>query len=544
MGKSRKSGLEDALERLVLCLTIQETAGLRKPPKLRRPEVIAAARALIDPLEAVKGAADRGEISPAALLRAYLRTVFGLRRLTGTLWAAPSEVWRAALARFRAHARRLRPVAPYAASAPSEAQAIRIATLLCLTGHRAEAARVLTARLRSGLVSPRVTRLLADWLRDLGESKAAALLPSEADTATPTPAVRKHEPRRLRYGVVVMTMFDTEVFRASLRSLVESDFTGTIVVAEDGIEPDRACESFARSLGVSYVKSPRWDGCAATLNLGVAAMPPDVDIVLSSHNDVLWPSRWFADLDRAWEYVWDTDKVSLLNLGYLQCSGWIDASLKALFVGGHYDDLAWVLRSLREVPTMMDRVQEVLARPGEWPFGLGRDPWIDWTPELRQMTGRYSVAASFPVHVWRELGGFDPDLVYAFDLQLLHHNLSKRRWALFVNNPPLLHLKSSDTEAISAEKTAEAGTRFLTSTYDGFRNKFGWHIEHFLNIYFSESTVVHRDAILRAANQRRFGDIDFVFDDFADRLGRRRLENCELTWCRSRAACPYSGQSA
>lgn len=544
MDKSRTSGVDEALERLVLCLAVQETAGLKKPPKLRRPEVSSAARSILSRLVQAQGAADQGILSRSSILFAYLRAVTALRRLTGTLWTAPGEALRVARDHANAHARRLRPVAPYATSSEDEATALRIATLLRVIGHRAEAVRVLVARLRSGLPSARVTAVLSDWLAEVGEGKAAALLPVVDGADQPVEPVPRHVPARLRYGVVVMTMFDTEVFRASLRSLVNSDFTGTIVVAEDGIEPTRACEEFARSLGVEYVKSPRWDGCAAVLNLGVAAMPADVDIVLSSHNDVLWPGRWFAALDRAWEYVWDTDKVSLLNLSYLQCSGWVSPGLKALFVEGRYDDLTWVLRSLREVPALMDRVQEVQARPGESPFGLGRDPWIDWIPELRQMTGRYSVAASFPVHVWREIGGFDPELVYAFDLQLLHHNMSRRRWALFVDNPPLLHLKSSDTEAISAEKTAEAGTRFLTSTYEGFQRKFGWHIEHFLNIYFSESTVVHRDAIVRAANERRFSDIDFVFDDFAERLSGRRLENCELTWCRSRGTCPYAQRPA
>jgi hypothetical protein len=164
---------------------------------------------------------------------------------------------------------------------------------------------------------------------------------------------------------------------------------------------------------------------------------------------------------------------------------------------------------------------------------------VDWMPDLRQQSGRYSVGASFSLRLWREIGGFDPDLVYAFDLQFLHHALNRRRWALFVNTPPLIHLKSSDTEHIAPEKLSQIGTRFLTSTYDGFHRKYGWHIEHFLNLFFSESTIVHRDAIVRAANAGRFDDIEFVFDDFAARLATRTLSNCELTWCRVRAQCPH-----
>lgn len=537
MARSSRSGLQEAFDRLILSLVVQEEAGLKKPPKIRSVELAARADMIVQ-RAAAAWAADAAPAGSWRLRLAYVQLVLGLRHLTGTLWAAPLAAWIVARERMQGHAARLREVASYATSSPKESQALRISILLRVMGHRAAAARTLVRRLESGLASPWCSHFLKRLLAETGQAKAAAAM-ADAELPGPAPA-SAYTPRRLRYGVVVMTMFDTDVFRASVLSLKHSDFTGAIVVVEDGVEPVRACEDFCRSIGVAYVKNPAWEGCAAALNLGIRHLPSGTDVVLSSHNDVLWPGEWFADLDRAWERVWDSDKVSLLNLSYLQCSGWVDASLKELFVRGRYDDLIWVLRSMREIPRLMDRVQEVHARPGEFPFGLGRDPWIDWTADLRQMTGRYSVAASFPLHVWRELGGFDPDLVYAFDLQLLHHNLAARRWALFVGNAPLLHLKSSDTEAISAEKTAEAGTRFLTSTYDGFRQKFGWHIEHFLNIYFSESTVVHRDAILRAVNGGRFSEVDFVFDDFRRRLGARTLANCELTWCRSRAQCPYT----
>lgn len=537
MVSSKRSGLEDILDHLILRLVVQEEAGLKNPPKVHSRESAGRARSLLRQAMDAWGH-DRVVLRPWRLMLVYVRLVIGLRRLTGRLWEDPLAAWRVAHQRMRGHSARLREVASYATSSPKEDQSLRLSILLRVMGHRAASASTLARRVQCGLASPWCNHFLGLLLADMGYAKAAAGL---AATELPGPApASAYAPRRLRYGVVVMTMFDTDIFRASVQSLKDSDYSGAIVVVEDGVEPARACEDFCRALGVTYVKNPVWEGCAAALNLGIRHLPQDTDIVLSSHNDVLWPGEWFADLDRAWDRVWDSDKVSLLNLSYLQCSGWVDASLKALFVRGRHDDLVWVLRSMREIPHLMNRVQDVQSRPGESPFGLGRDPLIDSMTDLRQMTGRSSVAASFPLHVWREIGGFDPGLVYAFDLQLLHHNLTAHRWALFVGNAPLLHLKSSDTEAISSEKKAEVGTRFLTSTYEGFQRKFGWHIEHFLNIYFSESTIVHREAILRAVNRGRFDEVDFVFDDFRRRLGDRTLSNCELTWCRSRAQCPYA----
>ncbi|MDO8794118.1 MAG: hypothetical protein Q7J25_05810 [Vicinamibacterales bacterium] len=522
--------MQSALDLLILSLVVQEEAGLQKPPTIRSTARAARADAILQHA-AGAWAADAAPVRGWRLRFVYLRLVLGLRHLTGTLWTAPLAAWRAARERTHGHTARMREVASYATSSPRESQVLRISILLRMMGQRAAAARMLVRRAQSGLSSPWCTHFLTLLLAETGQVTAS---PAMAGTELPGQAsAAAYVPRRLRYGVVVTTACDTDVFRASVQSLRNSDFTGAIVVVEDGAaeagtEP-RACEDVCRALGVTYVSNPAREGSAAAVNLGIRHLPQETDIVLSCRSDVLWPGEWLVDLDRAWERVWDSDKVSQLNLSYLQCTGWDDASLKELFRRGRYEDLVWVLRSMREIPRLMDRVQAVQARPGESPFGLGRDPGTDWTAGLRQMTGRYSVAASFPLHVWREMGGFDPDLAGAIDLQMLHHNLTARRWALFVGNAPLLHFRAPGAAAIAPGETAGA-----------FHRTSGWHLDHFLNIYFSESTVVHRDAILRAVNGGCFGEVDFVFDDFRHRLGVRTLANCELTWCGSHAQCPYT----
>ncbi|HXH33195.1 MAG TPA: hypothetical protein VNJ54_02155 [Plantibacter sp.] len=174
-------------------------------------------------------------------------------------------------------------------------------------------------------------------------------------------------------------------------------------------------------------------------------------------------------------------------------------------------------------------------------FGLARDPWNDWAPDVRFMTGRFSVAASFPRSTWEALGGFDTGMPYGFDVQIQHHCLTERQWMLFVNTPPLIHLVSSDTRTLDPESRERFWAK-VRETYEAFEQRYGWQLEHFLNLYFSESAFIHQDEILRAANALRFDEIDFVFvfDDFQRRLRERTLANCELTWCRTRPTCPYT----
>lgn len=530
-----------ALDRLVLGALIQEHAGLKKPVKVgRRPRTSQFSKKLIRVAETRWGLHDP-TLSQSRLVFLYCMMVICLRLASGQLWKLGLQSTIAFIkTRIATHVAQHRPVASYANTSPKEDQALRLSLLLRRMGRPSAAAQVLVDRYHSEQPSHITTKLLASWLTDTGEAKVAKHLTDKAPASDVPETVTRYKPQRLRYGVVVLTMFDTDIFRASIRSLIESDFDGTIVVVEDGNESAEQCRAFCESVGVIYVKSASWVGCAAGLNLGIEQLPEDTEIVVTSHNDVLWPPTWFGSLDRVWNDVYDTKRVSLLNLGYMQFNARLGKDFRDIFVQGRYDDLLWVLRAIRDCPDLMDDVQDVSVKPGEDPFGLARDPWVDWIPDFRQMTGRYSVAASFPLQVWREIGHFDSNLAFAFDLQFLDYNVANKRWAFFVNTPPLVHLKSSDTENLAPEKVNEASTPdFMAQTYDRFKEKYGWHIEHYLNLYFSESTVIHGDAILASANALRFSDIDFVFDDFLHRLDTRVLDNCEITWCRSRAECPY-----
>ncbi len=534
--------IDAAIARARATLALQERGAMPKPPKMRSyPRRVRLAERLLEWLDTRFGLA-RSDTPPDRLLRLHFVAVAAARVATAQFarlggWSAARAV---AAARARHHIERLRPVAGYATSSEPEAPTVRAAMLLRLLRRPLAAFDLLVARSRTTLPQEETRRLLAAALREAGEAKVAPAVDPLQETAETKPARRRGgaAPSGLRYGIVMTTLIDSAIFRRSLQSLVESDFAGEIVIVEDAAEPGEACRAAAEAAGADYVKCREWRGSADAINRGIERLDGRVDIVVFCHNDVLWPGRWFGALDRAWNRVYHTGKVSLLNLGYIQLKRTTDPWLFEWFLRGRYDDLAWILRGMRDIPELQGHVQDAQVYPGQHPFGLARDPWIDHVPSLRFQSGRFSVGASFPLETWREIGGFDPDLIYAFDLQLLQHSIATRRWTLFVDTPPLVHLKSTDTRAVSPERQAEIGRKFA-QMYETFQQKYGWHIEHFLNLYFSETAVVHQDAIVAAANRGRFEDVDFVFDDFAARLEARRLHNCELTWCRTRAQCPY-----
>jgi hypothetical protein len=512
-----------ALDRLRLAVRVQELAGLDEVPVLgRRPWLARAAQSLL-------AWADRRGLGDAALpagraARLYATLTVGLCAASGALRRLR---WRTLAAhvrgRVQAHAGSSRLVAGYVTSSPKEDQAMRVALLLRAMGRLTAGLDLLVARTDSGLPSGQSRRMLSAWLEQGGEPAAAASL-EPAGEAPGVPGRAAHESARLRYGVVMTAPGNPEAFRASVRSLLASDYHGAIVVVE-GERDCGAYRTFCESVGVTCVHG---DGTGPGTGpaRGIRALGPDVDVVLWSRGDVLWPPEWFGHLDGVWDAAWDGGRVGLLNLGYLGFDAAFDSMLTQLFVGQRYDDLEWLLRAIREVPAICEQVRDVQARPGEAPFGLGRTPEADRIMNLRQQTGAVSVVASFPLGLWRDLR---PDSEVAPDLQILRYCVDRRRWAFFVNTPPVIHLERDRAAAAVPDASAEA-----------FRREYGWDREHFLNVLLSESTVVHRDAILDGANAGRFSDIDFVFDDFSTRLAERVLDNCELVWCRSRAACPYA----
>ena len=97
--------------------------------------------------------------------------------------------------------------------------------------------------------------------------------------------------------------FDSPTFQSSVNSILNSDFNGDIVVAEDGRTQKKNCEEFCKSIGVKYVKNKNWQGISGTLNIGIDHLDTKTDIVIIAHSDVLWPNYWFKQLDTAWSSV-------------------------------------------------------------------------------------------------------------------------------------------------------------------------------------------------------------------------------------------------
>ncbi|MCX5751943.1 MAG: glycosyltransferase family A protein [Candidatus Saganbacteria bacterium] len=393
---------------------------------------------------------------------------------------------------------------------------IRTAVLLRIMGDFGTSAELLIKRYCSGSAGPQTLKWLFFFLMEAGDPDTAASIYAPEPMSDTKPEKKK---TKLKYGLVMPTMFDSEIFRSSILSVINSDFSGEIVVVEDGHVKERLCEGFCKDLPVKYVKNPIWTGSSGVANLGIKQLPIDTDIIIYTHSDVLWPPNWHADLDLAWEQVYASGRVGRINFGYLQCKSNLDASLYDLFISGKYEDLTWVLSTMKDVPGQAEKILDIQIKNRGQMFGLAIDSWnYDFT-RLKIQMGRFSVGASFPMKAWCDIGGFDPDMSVAMDLELQYHDMKKHQLNLWLNNRPLVHFLSVDTTMLSASDN-EKFMKSVLKTYELFQKKYGFGIEQFLSSYFGETSVIYFDEIVKAANEMRFKDVDFIFDDFFERLKR------------------------
>jgi len=425
----------------------------------------------------------------------------------------------------------------------SEIPMIRMCLLLWSTGRYGECVEILIERYRSGLHKNESGQMLHTLLNEINDHDGAVAVIGRVDEGNANPVhdvmtvSRDRPPTALRYGLIMPTMFDSANFRRSLISVLQSDFPGEVIVVEDGFMPGRASEQICNELSVKYFKRSDWTGAlASVLNLGISKLADDVDIVIYAHSDVLFPSKWFSDMNLAWEKVWDSNRVGIINLGYLEPIKRDNVLMKDLFNRGDYSNISWVLsyphsrasRMIYHNPQNPDRQ-----------FGLATWRFNDRVDKLHLMTGRFSPVSSFPKNTWHEIGGFDPDIAFGSDAELHYYNLRNRLWTIWARTPPLIHLQGSDT-ITHLGNDIEKFLELEQNSRNAFERKYGWDIIHFIFTYFAETTIIYYDEIVDAVNDLRFSDIDHVFDDFWYRLKNKTLSTCELIWCQSRSTCKYT----
>ena len=122
---------------------------------------------------------------------------------------------------------------------------------------------LLIRRFKSDLPNLKTKSWLSFFLTEIGNEKDSkymnGIILQEESNIKPN-YIEKYTKANLNYGIVIAAMFDSPTFQSSVNSILNSDFHGDIVVAEDGRTQKKNCEEFCKSKGIKYVKNKNWQG--------------------------------------------------------------------------------------------------------------------------------------------------------------------------------------------------------------------------------------------------------------------------------------------
>lgn len=172
-------------------------------------------------------------------------------------------------------------------------------------------------------------------------------------------------------------------------------------------------------------------------------------------------------------------------------------------------------------------------------FGLAKCRYREKISEIQVMVGEGSPAFTFSMKIWDEMGGLDPRMALTHVSQIIYHCLMNRKWNLWMTNTPLIHFQGADTLVHADFPYLSHFHKTLEQDYERYEKKYGWDYDHITWIYFAEICAIYHDEIVNAVNELRFSDIDFIFDEFWNRVKNKKLENCELKWCYGRSTCKH-----
>jgi len=281
----------------------------------------------------------------------------------------------------------------------------------------------------------------------------------------------------MKYGIVIPTLFNSEIFQHCLISLKES-FPGKVVIVEEGNTKLLQCKDLADDLGFEYLKSEVWGGPDPLLQMGVKVLD-DCDIVLYSHSDVIFSRSWFDDLNAAWQVAYPTEKIGMLNLSFTQ---------------PHSNHSLVVENDM---------------------FGF----CVDIHQPHR--VGRCSVTTSFRRDVFKR--GLNLDIGTHCDTELCWNFTQKGQWSCWIANDPLTHMSNhkfggNDITLSVQNHTINNYHQIFMNQQKIWLNKYKFDLDYYIDYEFLEVKYNYWDDIISNINRLNFSEIHDYLHEINDEM--------------------------
>lgn len=315
--------------------------------------------------------------------------------------------------------------------------------------------------------------------------------------------------------ILFSTVYDTPVFRLSLKSLVETAPEDTeIIVLEDGLFSDRKCLEFTNSLesncGLHYLKYPHHNSMGQMFKWALDEADNYFDglscfsHIILSHNDLYFPPDWSITLNEAIARMASSgmsEKCPVINLSHKE-----------------YSFKNWTVPpdiSYEELHKQLEQFLFYNAKIDSF-FGVSQDRW-----NINRV-GRLSPF----ICINREwfLDTSFKDTGHGYDCEILWDLSRNRYWSIWINNTRLLHFRPTESgnDTVLNHKTGKAADHYnwMDKNVKKCEEIFGVNLEQWLDIEFGMIKQLHKEEIEDVFNNHlsELPSLDYIFDEIKDAL--------------------------
>lgn len=301
-----------------------------------------------------------------------------------------------------------------------------------------------------------------------------------------------------------------------IRSILESDYTGNIVVISNDSQVKRIEEYNNR---VSFAHIPSSVVCSGDYMIGnyISNCNTQYDYFIWLHNDVIMPPIWYEELEEAWDKF--QGKVWAISLPYVAHNWKVRDSNYILDTDTlPYNDIIKKYKSI-EMSFL--------------PYTTGKEDSVGSIVDICQAKpegARISCACAIDYNFYNGvINKYGYDTGHTLDLLLLREGIISRKWGMFLNSLPVIHWISYDT----------VGNNILANhNPTGYKRWFehiGYNLEHLIAIWCGTIYNKYNNEIVSAWNTNRFSDIDYIFDEADVMISNLDCSNCSsYYYCNSK----------
>jgi len=324
----------------------------------------------------------------------------------------------------------------------------------------------------------------------------------------------------IKYLLVIPSHSCDFVTMGGIRSLLQSDYGGKIVI----VTPDTTARSSVDAIGgngIDVIVTDRMYPPDGMIGRGITNKQKDLDddtMILWMHNDIIYPSKWFYDMDNIirelHNNIWcfTMPVYSLVPRGF-DTQERCDASSTIISM--------WNTHSYND---MLEIAKPILP---SYPKKFYREILVFGAPFFSGSCFKYSVYKEV-------LDRYGYNTYFLSEYLSILIGVERREWHILGNISPFIHVSSWDTISYNLFHMNNQGTTY--PAYDMWFRLFGYNLSCFHQKYCNYTIGINEEKIVEAINNGNWHDIDYIFDDFKELL---LVRDCNI--CPSKVSCGHVG---